>query len=309
MEAMPLTVLVIDDDSGDVELLQRHLEKIPDFIINLIVCTSTAAGQAVLMHQSIDLIFLDYLLGAQTGLDLIHTLRQRGDRRPVIILTGQGDQRIAAATMRAGADDYVLKEDLNPDTLRRSLRFVLERAEDERRRVQIEAELIRLARFDELTGLYNRRYLLERLEQEVLRAKRYGPPLCLIMLDLDHFKHINDTYGHLIGDHVLARVGSALRNTIRATDVAGRYGGEEFCIVLTETSLQGACATAERLRQCIAAAVFTADDRTTFHATCSLGVAAYTPDLPDVHELLMRADRALYKAKAAGRNRVMLAST
>ena len=141
MEVKPLTVLVIDDDPGDVELLRRHLEKIPDFIITLVVCTSAEAGQVTLMHRSIDLIFLDYLLGAQTGLDLIHTLRQDGDLRPVIILTGQGDQRIAAATMRAGADDYVVKEDLNPDTLRRSLRFVLERVEGERKRAQIEAEL------------------------------------------------------------------------------------------------------------------------------------------------------------------------
>lgn len=309
MEVKSLTVLVIDDDPGDVELLRRHLEKIPDFIITLVVCTSAEAGQATLMHQSIDLIFLDYLLGAQTGLDLIYTLRQDGDRRPVIILTGQGDQRIAAATMRAGADDYVVKEDLNPDTLRRSLRFVLERVEGERRRVQIEAELVRLARFDELTGLYNRRYLLERLAQEALRAKRYGSPLCLMILDVDHFKHINDTYGHLIGDQVLARIGNILRDTIRVTDIAGRYGGEEFCIVLTETSLQGACVMAERLRQRIAAEACSADDGTTFQATCSIGVAPYTPDLPDMQAFLVRADRALYKAKASGRNRVMLAST
>ena len=309
MEATSLTVLVIDDDPGDIELLQRYLERIPDYRITLMVCRSAGDGQTALIHQSIDLIFLDYLLGAQTGLDLVHTLRQDGDQRPVIILTGQGDERIAAATMRAGADDYLVKGDLTPDTLRRSMRFVLERAANERQRAQMEAELIRLARVDELTGLFNRRYLLERLTHEALRAKRYGSPLCLMMLDLDHFKRINDTYGHLVGDQVLARVGGVLHETIRATDIAGRYGGEEFCIALTETSVQGACLMAERLRQRIAAEVFTTDDGTTFQATCSIGIAPYTSDLADLPAFLGRADSALYEAKTSGRNRVVLAST
>jgi two-component system cell cycle response regulator len=172
----------------------------------------------------------------------------------------------------------------------------------------MEAELIRLARLDELTGLCNRRYLLERLTQEILRAKRYGPPLCLMMLDLDHFKSINDTYGHLIGDQVLAGVARLLTDTIRATDIAGRYGGEEFCLILTETSLDGGRLLAERLRQCIAATTFSADDGTTLHVTCSIGMAQYTPEHTEPKTLLALADQALYKAKASGRNRVILAS-
>jgi len=308
MEAKPLTILVIDDDPGDVELLRRYLERIPEFVITCVACTTAEEGQAALQHQAIDLIFLDYLLGARTGLDLIPALRQDQERRPVIILTGQGDERIAAATMRAGADDYVVKEDLNADTLRRSLSFVLERVESERKRAQMEAELIRLARLDELTGLCNRRYLLERLIQEILRAKRYGPPLCLMMLDLDHFKSINDTYGHLVGDQVLAGVARLLSDTIRATDIAGRYGGEEFCLILTETSLDGGRLLAERLRQRIAAKAFHADDGTTFQVTCSIGMAQYTPAITEPRTLLALADRALYKAKASGRNRVILAS-
>lgn len=308
MEAKLLTILVIDDDPGDVELLRRYLERIPEFVITCVACTTAEEGQAALQHQAIDLIFLDYLLGARTGLDLIPALRQDQERRPVIILTGQGDERIAAAAMRAGADDYVVKEDLNADTLRRSLSFVLERVESERKRAQMEAELIRLARLDELTGLCNRRYLLERLTQEILRAKRYGPPLCLMMLDLDHFKSINDTYGHLVGDQVLAGVARLLSDTIRATDIAGRYGGEEFCLILTETNLEGGRLLAERLRQRIAMKTFDADDGTTFHVTCSIGMAQYTPDITEPKTLLALADRALYKAKASGRNRVILAS-
>ncbi len=308
MGAKPLTILAIDDDPGDIEILRRYLKSVPEFHITLVACSHAEAGQAELRRRVVDVIFVDYLLGAKTGLDIIQTLRQGGDRRPVIVLTGQGDERIAAATMRAGADDYLVKGDLNPTNLSRSLRYVLERVENERQRAQLEAELTRLARFDELTGLSNRRYLLERLSQEMLRAQRYNSPLCLLMLDLDHFKRVNDTYGHLAGDIVLSGVARILRTTIRATDIAGRYGGEELCVALTETEIPGARLVAERLRERIAAEVFTTSEGSTLQVTCSIGLATFVSTLKDSSALLALADRALYEAKACGRNRVVVAS-
>jgi len=221
------------------------------------------------------------------------------------MLTGKGDERLAAAAMRSGADDYLVKEDLNPDTIHRSLRFVLERYDNERKRAEFEAELMRMARFDELTGVANRRYLLDRLTQEMLRARRYGSPLCILMLDLDHFKRINDTYGHIVGDTVLATVASILRQTIRATDIPGRYGGEEFCVVLTETKADGAHLVAERLRRRIAAEAFPAAAGQSFHVTCSIGLAPYHETIKDVLAFIARADQALYRAKAAGRDRIV----
>lgn len=307
MEAKLLTLLAIDDDPGDRELLERHLEEIYDFAITVVACPSIEAAREALMRQAVDVIFVDYLLGADTGLEFLRELRERGDRRPIVVLTGQGDQRIAAAVMRAGADDYLVKDDLNPDTIYRSLRFVFERYENERNRAALEAELVRLARFDELTGLCNRRYLFDRLMQEMLRAQRYGSPLCILMLDLDHFKTLNDTHGHIVGDTILASVANILRQAIRATDIPGRYGGEEFCIVLTETRLNGARLVAERLRRHLAVETFSAANGRTFRVTCSMGLAEYHNGIQDITTFLGLADQALYKAKMAGRNRVEVA--
>jgi diguanylate cyclase (GGDEF)-like protein len=309
METKPLIVLAIDDDSGDMELLRRHLEDVPEFAVTLVACFSPEAARAELASRAVDVIILDYQLGTDTGLAFLQELRAGGDRRPIIVLTGRGDERTAVNVMRAGADDYLVKEDLNPDTVYRSLRFALARFESEYKRMQLEAELQRLARFDELTRVYNRRYVLSRLTQELLRARRYGSPLCVLLLDLDHFKHVNDTYGHIVGDEVLATVASILRHTIRATDIPGRYGGEEFCIVLTETDLEGGGGVAERLRRRIAAEEFPAANDRVFRVTCSIGVAQFGTHTEDVMTFLDCADRALYQAKTSGRNRVVLAPT
>jgi diguanylate cyclase (GGDEF)-like protein len=307
MAATPLTILAIDDDPGDLELLRRALEEIHEFTITFLACATLEAGQTMLAQHPVDVIVLDYLFGARTGLTMLQTLRQSNDYRPVIVLTGKGDERIAAAMMRAGADDYVIKEDLSPETVRYSLEFVLAQFASERKRVQQEEELQRLTRFDELTGLYSRRYLLERLAQEMLRAQRYGAPLSILMLDVDYFKRVNDTYGHIVGDAVLATVAGVLRTAIRATDIAGRYGGEEFCIVLPETPLAGAGLLAERLRQQVATAAFPVVPGGGLQVTCSIGVAQWSNALTDPLAFLASADRALYAAKTAGRNRVVAA--
>jgi diguanylate cyclase (GGDEF)-like protein len=307
MEAESLTILAIDDDPGDTELLRRYLEQVPEFAVTCIACANTEAAHVALTNRAVDVIFVDYLLGPDTGLEFLRKLRQGGDRRPIVVLTGRGDQRIAAAVMRDGADDYLVKEDLNPDTIYRSLRLVLERYENERKRAQLEAELLRLARFDELTGLCNRRYLLDRLSQEMVRTRRYGSPLCLLLLDLDHFKCVNDIHGHIVGDAVLATLGDLIRQTVRATDIPGRYGGEEFCVVLTETKIDGGLLVAERLRRRLAAEAFPIADARVFHVTCSIGLVEYRNHIPHVTAFLERADRALYKAKTSGRNRVEVA--
>lgn len=307
MAATPLTILAIEDDPGDIELLRRCLEELPEFAVTFVACPTLDAGQDWLARQAADVIVLDYVLGATTGLVMLQALRRHKDCRPVIVLTGKGDERIAAAMMRAGADDYMIKEDLSPETFRRALHFVLARFEHERKRLQLEAELQQMARIDELTTLYNRRYLLERLAQEMLRARRYGSPLSLLMLDVDHFKRINDTYGHLVGDTVLATIATVLRRTIRATDIPGRYGGEEFCLILTETKLDGAQLMAERLRERIAAEVLPLAEGAALQVTCSIGAALLPSNLTRPLDFLELADRALYQAKATGRNRVVVA--
>jgi len=165
-------------------------------------------------------------------------------------------------------------------------------------------ELELLATTDELTGLHNRRSLLHRLKFETARAKRFRSPLSAVMIDLDRFKQINDAHGHAIGDQVLANVGRLLRDSVRVIDIPGRYGGEELCVVLPNTPLDGACKFAETLRAKLEAQPHHAGPRL-LSVTASLGVGSFDHmEIADADSLLRQADTALYRAKHAGRNRV-----
>jgi len=156
---------------------------------------------------------------------------------------------------------------------------------------------------DALTGLANHRHFWESLEVEVERSSRYQRPFSVVMLDIDHFKNYNDTYGHLAGDGALEGVAQVIANGCRSSDLAGRYGGEEFAIILPETERDGASTFAEKIRASIEGARFADGDQT--ELTASLGVATYPTDGATATDLLQSADTRLYKAKADGRNRVV----
>jgi diguanylate cyclase (GGDEF)-like protein len=158
---------------------------------------------------------------------------------------------------------------------------------------------------DSLTGLANRRALDARLELELERSRRSGQPLSVLMVDIDHFKHINDRHGHAAGDAVLRRLAGILREEIRGIDLAARYGGEEFVLLLPATASAAAYAVAERIRQAVAREVFVVPDERTLRVQVSIGIACFPDDDPEGDHLLQRADEALYAAKGAGRNRVM----
>ena len=170
---------------------------------------------------------------------------------------------------------------------------------------KMEEELRSLATTDGLTGACNRRHFLYKSETELPRAKRYGHDLAVMMIDLDHFKQVNDTYGHAGGDEVLRRFVTTVRERLRGADVIGRIGGEEFALMLPETDLAGAIALAERVRTDIQDLNVRWDKRT-INVTVSIGVAMLNKDDKDIHDIMVRADKALYTAKAEGRNRVMI---
>jgi len=163
----------------------------------------------------------------------------------------------------------------------------------------------RMAITDELTDLYNYRYLQQRLDDELGRAERYGKRLSLIMLDLDDFKRVNDTHGHLVGDSALSEVGQLLKNTVREVDVVARYGGEEFTVILPETDASGAFIVAEKIREAISMHRFVdADGARSVHLTASIGLSSYPAHSYDKESLLRSADDAVYHAKATGKDRV-----
>jgi len=167
---------------------------------------------------------------------------------------------------------------------------------------KLEFELRHLSRHDSLTNLYNRRTLLELLGQDIHRASRYKTPFSLCMLDIDYFKHINDTYGHIVGDNVLQGLSNLLRDILRDIDYTGRYGGEEFIIALPQTTLSQASEFSERLRNKIAALKFQDDSKNVFSITISIGIAEFNERYNSVDSLVNAADSAMYHAKKSGRN-------
>ena len=166
-----------------------------------------------------------------------------------------------------------------------------------------------LARTDSLTGLSNRQFFVTSLTEEMVRSRRYGAPLSIMLADLDHFKQINDTFGHLAGDDALRMCGQIIAEAMRETDLAGRYGGEEFCIMLTETDREGALVLAERLRELIAGGQHADGRGGVVQVTCSIGVASLDESVDGIIGFLKLADDALYAAKAGGRDQVCLASS
>jgi len=189
----------------------------------------------------------------------------------------------------------------------RELNNTLQEKVDERTRdlTNVNQELELLVTQDHLTGLFNRRHFDKRFEEEFRRSKRYQRELSVAVLDIDFFKSINDTFGHAVGDEVLKKLGAFLKTSVRDSDIVARTGGEEFCIVLTETGGQAAQAFLERFRQGVSELAFNAEGRD-FKVTCSIGVAVLDAATETAEELLFRADQSLYNAKNNGRNQVLL---
>lgn len=185
----------------------------------------------------------------------------------------------------------------------------LQTAADLQRIDALEAENVT----DPLTKVYNRRYLDRRLEEEFTRSKRYALDLSVLMLDVDHFKRINDTYGHPVGDAVLSTLGSLLKASFRDLDIVARYGGEEFLVICTNTAIDGAALVAERVRQLIESHQIETPDGSgasqTIQIRISIGVAGLSASVGSKEELIQAADQALYRAKQEGRNRVIVATT
>lgn len=292
------TILVVDDETMNIELLADLLED--DYDVSF--ATGGEQALALAAGERPDLILLDVLMPGMDGYDVCTRLKQDVVTAgiPVIFVTALGDTEAETRGLDLGAVDYVTKP-ISPGIVRARIRnhIELKRARD---------TLARLATTDGLTGLANRRAFDDRLATEHRRLGRSGGELSLILLDIDHFKLFNDTYGHLAGDDCLRQVGRALQGVVRRpADLAARYGGEEFACILPETAAVGALAIAEQIRTAISALnIPHAASRTAGHVTASLGVVTVScaPDQA-VGDIIKAADAGLYRAKEAGRDQVV----
>jgi diguanylate cyclase (GGDEF)-like protein len=298
-------ILIVDDNAMIRSEIKAVLMKDGSFTHYMEASDGLTAFKTI-MENPPDLVLCDLVMPGFDGLKFLglKASRKELEQIPVIILTAEDDLDRKAEILERGASDYVTKPFHEKELLARvRIHTKLKLLQDELREMNTQLEA--LAVTDVLTGLSNRRRLMTRLDEEVARARRYKTPLSVVMIDIDHFKQVNDTYGHAMGDEVLRNIGTMLKANVRNTDLAARYGGEELTLVLPHTDLAAAVQVAENLRQKFANIEHILDGAT-LNKTASMGVAARDgeTDMPDAENLLKLADEALYRAKQNGRNRV-----
>jgi diguanylate cyclase (GGDEF)-like protein len=304
-------VLVVDDSRAQRESLARVLRAEGYEVVE-----AENGREALRLAKSAkpDLVLLDMILPDMDGREVLRLVKPppASDQfLPVIILSVKGDVNTKVEGLRLGADDFLVKGVEDPEILARVAVMLRIKSLQERLR-EMQSKLEEQSITDSLTGLKNRRFFDERLREEFQRAQRYGDYLSLIMADLDHFKLVNDRFGHQAGDVVLREAAALIRGSLRDPDICARYGGEEFAVILPKTHLTGALAVAERVWRSVGAKEFQigtdgTEPLQTIKVSVSVGVAFYPSKDIVSSELLVRfADQALYEAKRQGRNNICL---
>lgn len=290
-------IMVVDDTAANLELMGRILRG-----AGYRTTFAISGQQAVERLDTLmpDLILLDWMMPAMNGIQVCQTLQGNPKHRqiPVVFLTARQDRESCVQAFETGAVDYITKPFHRLELLARVRTHL--RLKDMSDRLQASLHAVEhLARTDALTGILNRRSLFEFAEQQFQRSQRYGHPFAVIIFDIDHFKAVNDEYGHLMGDRVLKAVTAMVQTQIRTLDCFGRYGGEEFVLVLPDSDHEAGGILSDRLRKNFANLHIDPIER---RITASFGVAAYEPQDDHIDTLFNRADQALYHAKQAGRN-------
>jgi diguanylate cyclase (GGDEF)-like protein len=306
-------IFVVDDHPDNVEIINARLSS-RGFVIE----TASNGEEALRMvrENPPQLILLDVMMPIMDGYEVCRRIKQDASLPyiPIILVTARDSTQDKVEGLDAGADDYLTKP-INFPELEARVRSMLriKRLQDELDQKNRELELAnkrlrKLSITDGLTDLFNHRHIHELLHEEFERTRRSGEPLAVAMLDLDRFKLVNDTYGHPTGDVILYETARILRETAREIDMVGRYGGEEFVVILPGTDEEAAAQFAERVREAVSEYVFR-DEANEVKMTVSGGVASFPGtdiDHPDV--LIKRADEALYAAREGGRNRIVRTS-
>jgi two-component system cell cycle response regulator len=299
------TSILIVEDSEKVRTQIIGALKTAALFDNCYEARDGIEGLKLLKTSSVDLILCDLMMPNMGGFEFLRMVKGTKELRdiPVIILSGRKESELKVKGLEQGANDYVTKPFEAGELIARIMvQLNIKALQDEMRKAN---NLLReISITDHLTHLYNRRYMMDALEMEFQRAQRKNGELCLVLMDVDHFKLVNDTYGHQRGDMVLSAVAESLQVELRRYDIAARYGGEEFAMVLPGTSLQDGLAVAERVRKAVLEITFP-PPMENLAVTISQGIASLpSPRIDSVDAMIKAADEALYLAKEHGRNRV-----
>ena len=290
-----MRILIVDDSPHHQNMMVYELNKLG---YSTSIATNGAQAIEAVAHERFDVVMADIKLKDMTGIELCWHLRTApGLRHLYLILMIPGSMTDQFHELvEAGADEFLRKP--------LDWKWTTARLLAASRVVAMQRDLERLATTDALTGALNRRRFLERGAEEFTRSRRYERPLSVVMLDIDHFKKVNDTHGHATGDEAIKMTVRCSKASLRACDIIGRLGGEEFAVVMPETPPVNAFTAAQRVRERIADSSLPLETGGELRLTVSIGLAWMTPTDRGVEQLLARADAALYRAKNGGRNRV-----
>jgi two-component system cell cycle response regulator len=312
----PAQTLIDSAPAGRILIIEDRPESVQWFMSALTPANEVAAADSFeealvrVRGGDFDLIVVSLGLRGFDGLRLCSQLRSLPEGRnvPILVLVSEGDKRKLNQALEMGVNDYLTRP-VDKNELIARVRTQLRRKNYQdrlRHNVQLSLEM---AITDQLTGLHNRRYMARHLDNLILGAQKSGKPLAFLIMDIDHFKSVNDTHGHDIGDEVLREFANRISANIRGIDLACRYGGEEFVVVMPDTDIDFACTIAERLRHSVETTPFEISRApNTLNVTISIGIASALSESDNAESLLHRADQALYRAKREGRNRVIKAA-
>jgi len=297
----PARILVIDENERQARRICRYLEGLHRPI------SHAEATQLGISGSMVDLMIVSLSNEKLDGLRLCAYFRSLESTRdlPILVVAEPDDEKKAVRALDLGASDIVIKPIDSEELLARVKTQVRKKRYLDALRARLDQSM-ELAVTDQLTGLHNRRYMRVQLDSFIKRSNMGGQPVSILLCDIDHFKKVNDIHGHAAGDEVLREFGRRLRENIRPLDLACRYGGEEFVVIMPETSQELAQQAGERLRQVIAESPFQIGRGDELKVTMSGGVSTITPPDDAIEALLKRADDALYRAKSAGRNKIEL---
>ena len=298
----PGRVLLIDGRASSQERIIKALKPVAE------VFALTEPGEALFeaAENDYEMVIVNSNFDNFDPLRLCSQLRSLERTRflPLLLVTEQGDEAMIVRALELGVNDYIVRPVDPNELVARTLTQIKRKRFNNRLRENLD-QTMELAVIDALTGLNNRRYLDNHLKILFNRAATRERPLSVCLTDIDRFKHVNDTYGHDAGDEVLREFATRLRSTVRGADLACRYGGEEFVVVMPDTPMEMAASVAERLRFIIEDKPFVLRSGRELHLTASLGIATNTSSIETPEQLMRQADRAMYEAKSAGRNRVV----
>jgi two-component system cell cycle response regulator len=290
-----LKILLVEHNPAEARLVVELFRDCSAVLADVRHVSTIAEACDALADEAFDAVLLDLSLPDGFGIATVRRVRATAPHVPIIVLSGHGDEAAAMAAVTEGAQDYLLKSQIDDAGLLRAIRHAIGRHELMRR----------IAYYDPLTGLPNRAAFREGVNQALARAQRYAEKMALLFIDLDGFKRINGAYGHETGDAVLRAAADRIRESLRASDFAARYGGDEFAVMLPFIeSDQDAAFVAEKLRERISAPLSMEGNDVTVGA--SIGVALFPEDGRDVDSLTLHADDAMYRAKRRGVNPIAL---